>query len=595
MHRRSQSLVFVLLLGLFAWAPSLLYGQTLEWDPNPEPDIDRYRVYQRTASESYTVGVDVGTSACSSSVCSYQPQGVDWSISNYFVVTAINTGQLESPFSVEAEWIPASVTTFTSLTADSSYPLVVETPVTWTAIATNNLDPVEYRFYLYRQTGWTMVRDYSTTNTWTWTPGSTDQGSPNYLQVWARAVGSTALFDAWLGTPAFEILPPPLVLSANVDFPTPSDNLVTWTAAATAATTTALEYQFRVMDVTTGNWSVFRGYAPNDQAQWTPGAPGSYVVEAWTRAVGSTAPFESVATTGTLSVQPTAVSVPALYVDTTFPAQAGKPMTWTAHPKGGISGPLQYQFWLYSPATGWKIAQPWGPSQSFTWTPTWGEEGTHYLQVWARNNGSTAPYEAWRATGAFTIDPADPHLTTSTIFPAPPGNPIQWTADVSDPASASEYQFWVYSAATNQWTLGQPYSPTNTFAWVPVTAGEYAVQVWVRLVGSGALLSESDLVQISLGAAHLTSLVSDVALPVAAGTTVTWAATASGGTGPIEYQFWRDDGTGWTLVQDYSQTNTYSWTTTTLDVGQHNLLVLAGSSGSPDESYMITGTFSILP
>jgi hypothetical protein len=602
MHRRSQSLFFLLLLGLFAGAPSLLYGQTLEWDPNPEPDIDRYRVYRGTATGNYTDQVDVSNAtACSATVCSYQPQGVDWSIFQYFAVTAINTGELESLKSDEVEWTPPSVTTFTSVSVDSGDHLAVGTPVTFTGVATNNLGlPLEYIFYLSTPTGWRMGRAYDVSNTWTWIPTDAEIGSPYYIQIWARPVGSTAWYEAWLGlATAFEVVPAPLYLSANVEFPTPADSLVTWTASATTAAATALEYQFQVMDVSTGNWTVFRDYAPNDQAQWTPGLAGSYVVRVWARDVGSSAPFESAATTDPLTVQPTALSVPTLDVDTTFPAEAGKPITWTARPRGGTAGPLQYIYWLYSPTTGWHIAQPYGPSQSFTWTPARGEEETYTLQVWARSEGTTGWYEAWRTSpGFFTINPADLHLTTSTLFPAPPGNQIQWTAEVLDPTA--EYEFRVYSAATGQWAIAQTYGPTNTFTWVPPTTGIYAIQARARQEGSSApydWFADTNLLEISVGAAHLTSLVSDWLLPVSAGTTITWTAAATGGTGSLEYQFWRDDGTGWTLVQDYSAASTYSWTTTALDAGPHNLQVMARSAGSSEafDSYMMTGTFSILP
>jgi hypothetical protein len=516
------------------------------------------------------------------------------------VVKAYNTSGLESAPSNEAVWTPPSVTTFTSVSANTSYPLVAGRPVTWTAIAANNLGPVEYRFYLYRQTGWAMVRDYTTDNTWTWTPTVDDQGAPNYLQVWARAAGSTALFEAWLGTQAFEILPPALELTANVDFPTPPDNVVTWTASSAAWVTSPLEYQFQVMDQSTGNWIVFRGYEANHRAQWIPGASGNYVIRVWARTVGSAAQYESEVTSATLAVQPTGISVPALYVDTTFPADTGKPITWTARPVGGMSGPLQYQFWLYSSTTGWRNAQPYGPSPSFTWTPTWGDEGAHYLQVWVRRNGSASAFEAWFASVAFTINRADLHLTTSTFFPAPPGRQIQWTANVSDPGANVEYQFQLYSAATGQWTIAQPYGATNTFSWVPTTTGSYAVQAWVRQLGSTAqyeALAQTSLLEVSTGAAHLMSVVSNVALPVAAGTSVTWTAAASGGTAPLEYQFWRDDGTGWFLVQDYGAASAYSWSTSGSAAGQHNLLVRVRSTGSAAayESYMITGAFSILP
>lgn len=591
MHRNAKRLVFTLLLGLLAWAPSAA-GQTLEWDQNPEPDIASYKVHRGEQSGVYTEVVDVGN------VTTYSPQGVDWSIRQYFVVTARNTSNLESPPSNEAVWTPPSITTFNSVTPSTSYPLVVGNSVTWTANAVNNLGPVEYRFYLYRKNTWTMVRDYSTTNTWSWTPSLSDVGSPNYVQVWARAVGSTALFEAWLGTQAFEILPPPLQITVNVEFPTPADNVVTWTATATS--TTPQEYQFRVRNESNANWTVFRSYAANNQAQWIPGAPGNYIVEAWARPVGSGVQFESAATTGVVAVQAAALSVPVLAIDTTFPSQAGKPQTWTARPQGGMAGPLQYTFWLYSSSTGWKNMQPYGASQSFTWTPTWGDEGTHHLQVWARRNGSSATYEAWRASGAFTVDPTSLHVTTPRLFPAPPGSQVQWTASPPDPTANLEYQFWVYSAATGQWTIARSYAPSNTFTWVPSANGTYAIQAWARLVGSSAnyeALGETNPLQIASGGAQMVSLVSDKTLPVTAGTTVIWTAAARAGTGPLEYQFWRDDGTGWTLVQDFSSAPTYSWATTGGNVGSHNLQVRVRSAGSsqPYESYMISGTFSILP
>jgi hypothetical protein len=594
---RTTLLAFVttVVLGLVTASPSLSYGQTLEWDPNPESDIAGYRVYRGTTSGNYTVQVDVGNDT------TYEPQGVDWSVPQYFVVTAYNTGDLESEPSDEAVWTPPSVTTFTSVTADSSYPLAVGTPVTWTALATNNLGPVEYRFYLYRQTGWTMVRDYDTSNAWTWTPAMADVGSPNYLQVWARAVGSTALFEAYRGTQAFEIVPPLLQIAANLEFPTPADNVVTWTALSSASVTTPQEYQFRVMNQSTGNWTVFRGYAANNQAQWIPGASGTYVVEAWARPVGSGVQYASTATSVPFSVQPTAISVPWLFVDATFPSETGKPITWTAWPKGGMAGPLQYQFWLYSQGTGWKNAQPYGPSQSFTWTPTFGDAGSHSLQVWVRRNGSTAAYEAWRASpGSFPVTAASLHLTTATRFPAPPGHSIQWTADVPDPTANVEYEFSVYSTSTGQWSIAQPYGLSETFTWVPGTSGDYAIRARVREVGSSAAFeaeTDTDLLKIAVGGGQLFSLVSDRALPVVAGTAITWTATASGGSGPLQYQFWRDDGTGWFLVQDYSAVRTYTWVTSGLDAGSHNLQVRVRSTGSSDayESYMISGAFSILP
>src|SRR5262249_17747530 len=141
MPRDSRLLTRALLAGMLAAISTTLHAQTLQWDANTEPDLAGYRVYQGTQSGVYATPVDVGK------VTAYQPQGVDWTHRAYFAVQAYNTSAAVSPLSTEAVWVPPSITTFTGLTSSSSYPLVPGTAVTWTATASNNLGPVEYRFY----------------------------------------------------------------------------------------------------------------------------------------------------------------------------------------------------------------------------------------------------------------------------------------------------------------------------------------------------------------------------------------------------------------------------------------------------------------
>jgi hypothetical protein len=58
----------------------------------------------------------------------------------------------------------------------------------------------------------------------------------------------------------------------------------------------------------------------------------------------------------------------------------------------------------------------------------------------------------------------------------------------------------------------------------------------------------------------VTSLTANVAFPVSWGTPITWTAAASGGSAPLQYQFWRlRQGVGWTLARDYSTNNTLTW------------------------------------
>ena len=595
MRRDLRLLKIALLAGIFASVPSALHAQTtptLTWDANTETDIAGYRVYQGTQSGAYgPAPVDVGK------VTSYQPQGVDWTHRAYFAVQAYNTSALVSPLSTEAVWVPASITTFTDLTASSTYPLVAGTPVTWTATATNNLGPVEYRFYLYKKTGWVMVQDYGPSNTYTWTPNASDAGTPYFLQVWARAVGSTAAYDTWRGTYAFSVAPAPLTLTSNVDFPTPPANQITWTATLATAGVATAEYRFQVINTATNTTTVLRDYSSSNQAQWVPLSAGSFIVQALERQVGSAASYDYLASTPTLNVAATPLTITSFSTPTTFPAATGSPIKWTARVQGGMAGPIQYQFWLYSTTKGWRNAQPYGPSETFTWTPAASDAGDYALQVWVRSNGSTAAYEAYGSTAIFHIYPSV-QLTTSTLFPVAVGTTTTWSADVPDPSVNIEYEFWVYSAASAQWSVGQGWSTQKTFTWTPLVVGSYALQVWARPVGSTiayGTYKSTGMLDVVSGPAQMVSLTSNVALPATAGTTVTWTAGATGGTAPLEYQFWRQDSGIWIMVQNYSAANSYAWITTASDVGQHVIQARVRSIGSASayESQMQTGVFNI--
>jgi len=595
--RRQPRLLTLALLTLAVFVAPAVYAQTttqtLLWDPNTESNLAGYRVYQGTQSGVYaTPPVDVGN------VTSYGPQGVDWTHRAYFAVQAYNTSTLVSPLSTEAVWVPPSITTFTNLTSSSTYPLVAGNPVTWTATASNNLGPVEYRFYVYKKTAWVMVQDYSQTNTYTWTPKTSDAGTPYFVQVWARAIGSTATYEAWRGTFSFDVIPAPLTLTSNFDFPTPPGNQITWTATLGAPGAAAVEYQFQVVDTATNIATVLRNYSPSNQAQWVPLSAGRFVVQGLERQVGSGNPYDLVANTSPLDVASSPLTITSFSTATAFPASTGTPITWTTRVQGGTAGPIQFQFWLYSVTTGWRNAQPWGPSETFTWTPIWSDDGDYAVQVWVRSNGSTASYEAYAGTNIFHIQRASVQLTTPTLFPVAVGTSVTWTGDVGDPSINAEYEFWTYSAVTAQWTVAQGWGSQKTFVWTPVVTGSFGVQVWERQVGSTATYdsyASTGMIDVVSAPGQMVSLVSNVQLPASAGATITWTAGATGGTAPLEYQFWRQDAGNWTMVRDYAPSNSYTWITTAGDVGQHAVQARVRSIGSSSafESQMTSGAFTL--
>lgn len=243
------------------------------------------------------------------------------------------------------------------------------------------------------------------------------------------------------------------------------------------------------------------------------------------------------------------------------PVMEGTPITWTGNASGG-TGPLQYKFVRYSGSTGWSVAQDYTTKNTYTWFPA---AGSHAVQVWVRNAGSTAPYDVYAGTEMFTVTSAGARVTSFTAdktYPAAYGMPITWTATASAGGAAVEYQFWRWSSSTG-WVLGRDYSSNNTFTWFP-PLGSNAVQVWVRIPGSGVVYQDwrgtglFDVVStLAAGTARLTGLTVSGGFPVSFMAPSTWTATATGGSGPLEYKFFLYDVTSrnWTVFRDWAGSN----------------------------------------
>ncbi|MGD0781406.1 MAG: hypothetical protein ABSA30_00960 [Candidatus Aminicenantales bacterium] len=281
------------------------------------------------------------------------------------------------------------------------------------------------------------------------------------------------------------------------------------------------------------------------------------------------------------------LEISALTPSPSLPQNTGTPITWTATVSGGTA-PYQYRFYLYSASTNsWSLAQDYGPANNWTWTPT--QAGQYAVQTWVRNAGSTTNYDAWKGSGYFNITGSSIlNVTALNPSPAPPqgtGTTITWTALTAGGTSPLQFRFYLYSAATNAWTMIRDYAASNTWSWTPTQAGQYAVQVWVRNAGSTTNYDAwkgSGYFNITAASTPLTvtSLKASPAPPQSAGTTITWTAAATGGTAPLQYQYWLYSGvTGtWTMARDYSTSASWSWTPT--QAAQYAIQVWVRNAGS---------------
>lgn len=135
-----------------------------------------------------------------------------------------------------------------------------------------------------------------------------------------------------------------------------------------------------------------------------------------------------------------------------------------------------------------------------------------------------------------------------------------------------------------------PTAPASTFtSWGGACTG--IAPCALTLIGSKSVIASFS------GTPVITSLTADVTFPVPAGTIMTWTASTTGGSPPVQYRYIRVDGGTDVLVQDWSTFASYTWTTTPSSVGDHTLKLLVRNSGSPAdfEDYRETPTFTIMP
>jgi hypothetical protein len=417
------------------------------------------------------------------------------SYSSTITVTSISAGvDVSLPVGVTLDVLSNPV-----VTVDVTLPALIGVAMTFTTHAGGGSGVFQYKFWRFSAgTGWTMVRDYDPSPSWTWTPTASDTGD-FVLQVWVRLAGSSADWEAW-GVLPFTVSSTPRIRSvaANVAFPVAPGTPITWTVAADGGVAPLAFKFWRYKQG--GGWTMVQDYSPSNAWTWTPGYddPGTYVLQVWVRSAGSSASYEAYTASDVWTVVRTPVTVLSVTPSLSSPALTGTSITWTALASGG-SGALEYQFWVFEYTDthfargSWTLAQPYGATNTFAWTPI--DPGYYAVQVWVRSAGSGASFEGWAMTQPFAIQSIYPPITIQSLtsdvsLPRPVGTPITWTALATGGSGTLQYQFWVFkytddSLVTGTWTLAQPYSGANTFSWTPASAGIYKVQVWARSAGSG--------------------------------------------------------------------------------------------------------------
>src|SRR6185503_18863840 len=127
---------------------------------------------------------------------------------------------------------------------------------------------------------------------------------------------------------------------------------------------------------------------------------------------------------------------------------------------------------------------------------------------------------------------------------------------------------------------------TGTTSWsvngVTLQSGSNVITITAR---DAAGNSATDTLTITLPLPlTLSSLTPNQTAPQLTGTPITFTATATNGTAPYSYKWWLFDGANWTILQNWSAGNAYTWTPSVAN-SAFRVAVWVRNSGSTADNY----------
>ena len=429
----------------------------------------------------------------------------------------------------------------------------------------------QYRFWIQPPGGgWSVVQNYSSSNTYSWAAPSV----PGTYRVEADVRNSTAVsYDS------YAVMSDVLRACSSVGLSTsrvsPAVPGTTVVITASASCPGPPEYRFWVRPPG-GGWGVAQNYGAAATYSWTPSLQGTYGLEVDVRDQGSSASYDTY-TTGTFTIYAPPCSTASLRALPASPQGSGTHVVFSAATSACPSP--RYRFWIEPPGGGWKIVQDYSATSSYAWVAT-GAAGTYGVEVDVRDASSTAPYE--HVANATYVLTACSAARLGTNVPSP--QPIGTTILVSGSASclaAPTFRFWVKPPGGG-WAIAQDYSAATRFSWntTGLADGVYGLEVDARNLGSTAPYETVANLTFLVDTCSSARLATSKQSPQAPGATVVLTATSSC-LGTANYRFWVRDLSGrWTIVQDYSSTNTFSWNTARELLGTYGLEVDVRNHGS---------------
>jgi hypothetical protein len=378
-----------------------------------------------------------------------------------------------------------SVVTALSLAASRNSPQAAGTPVVFSAGVVGGAHALEYQWSIFDGAGWTTARNWSASDTFTWTPAT-----PNdqyRVSVRVRRSGSAKEDpEALISTPFVVVAPPELrsvTFTASKPAPQTVGTAVTFAAAVEGGA--AAEYRWLLHDGL--SWTIATGWSSQSTFTWTPArANAGARVGVWARRSGSTQEEPAVTWSADFPItEPARVALQSVTFAPNKPAPqgAGRPITFTANTGGAAA---EYR-WLIHDGLSWSVVTNWSAQNTFTWTPA-AANASARVGVWARALGSKrdeadVTFSIDYPVTAFVAAPALPihevQLATDRTAPQAPGTTIIARATTIGGSETLQYRWLIHDGLN--WRTVTDWTSSSTYAWTPTAANAgHFIGVWVR-------------------------------------------------------------------------------------------------------------------
>ncbi len=343
----------------------------------------------------------------------------------------------------------------------------------------------------------------------------------------------------------------------------------TYSISTKSLNATGALYKFIAINTATGQQTLIQNYSQKSTATWTPSSSGSYKIKAYIKRASS--PYEYDAYT-TCNVTPTTVIKSFNIEGTSFFTGGSYKLSASAT---SANKPL-YKFFVRDSKLNWTVLKDYSETNSVTWKPT--KPDQYLLVVHVKDSNSSNTYDTYTSRSVT--------VKNATIESFTVGNGSDFYHGKSYTVSAKAYsankplyKFWVRDDSDFSWTVIKDYSEVNTATWTPTKPGKYLLVVHVKDSNSSNSYDTYTSISVTVKETPTVIQLFDIGgTSFFTGGSYQLSANATSANKPLYKFFVRDSNFNWTVLQDYSETNSVTWKPTKPD--QYLLVVHVKDSNS---------------